>query len=107
MIKTVIRLQNNQIIEIEVSGHANSAEYGKDLVCAGVSTTCVGIANALVQRQFLEKEMGTLDVKDGYVHIKVNHSENDIQVVLETFVTIMETIEEAYSKYMKITKMEV
>ena len=107
MIQVVIKEKNQQILDIEVSGHANSAEHGKDLVCAGVSTACVGIANALVKNHFLKDQLGNLDIKKGYVHIEVLKSQKDIQVVLETFVTILETIEESYAKYMKITKMEV
>ena len=107
MIQVVIKEKNQQILDIEVSGHATSAEHGKDLVCAGVSTACVGIANALVKNHFLEDQLGNLEIQKGYVHIEVLTSQKDIQVVLETFVTILETIEESYTKYMKITKMEV
>ena len=102
MIQVIIKENNQQILEIQVSGHADSAKYGKDLVCAGVSTTCVGIANALVNNHFLDQGRGTIDVQEG-----LNQFDEVIQVVLETFVTILETIEESYSKYMKITKMEV
>ena len=45
MINVYIQQNNEQIIAIKVSGHADSAEYGKDLVCAGLTTVCVGIAN--------------------------------------------------------------
>lgn len=107
MIKVSIKEKQQQILEIEVSGHAESAEYGKDIVCAGVSSACVGIANALVKNHFLDNHLGELEVQEGFVFIKVNQSDSVVQVVLETFVTILETIEESYSKYMKITKMEV
>lgn len=107
MIQVVIKEKNQQILDIEVSGHANSAAHGKDLVCAGVSTTCVGIANALVKNRFLEDRLGNLEIQEGYVHIEVLKSQKEIQMVLETFVTILETVEESYAKYMKITKMEV
>ena len=59
MIKIKINKQNKQIVEVKVTGHANSAEYGKDLVCAGVSSICVGIANALVSKDFLNH--GSID----------------------------------------------
>lgn len=105
MIKVIIHKEKNQIKEIKVSGHADSAEYGKDLVCAGVSTTCIGIANALCQNGFLSR--GTIDLKNGFIDVKVNQLSERDQVVLETFETILMTIEESYSKYIKITKMEV
>ena len=106
MIKVIVRHKNKQIKEIKVSGHAKSAEYGRDLVCAGVSSAVVGIANALVKNNFLTDNMGTIDLKEGNLQIKVFNGNNNVQVVLETFVTILETIEDTYSKYIKITKME-
>ena len=90
MIKVIIKKNKQQIEEIKITGHANSAEYGKDLVCAGVSTASVGIANALVKKDFLKH--GTIDIREGFVHIKVNQSERDIQVVLETFEVILELL---------------
>ena len=105
MIKIIINKKNQQIVEVKVTGHANSAEYGKDLVCAGVSSICVGIANALVSKDFMN--YGSIDIKEGFVHIKVLKSTHDIQVVLETLEIMLDTIEESYTKYIKITKMEV
>lgn len=106
MIHVVIQRKEKFIININVSGHAQSAEYGKDLVCAGVSSACVGIANMLVKKQFVNG-LGTIDLKEGFVDIKVNQLNEDVQVVLETLETILETIEESYSDYIKIMKMEV
>lgn len=107
MIKAVIKKHNQSILQIKVSGHAQSAEYGKDLVCAGVSTACIGIANALVHYQFLSKNLGTIEIKDGFIDIKVHQDNDQIQVVLGTFELMLKTVEESYSKYMKIEKMEV
>ncbi|MCD7894218.1 MAG: ribosomal-processing cysteine protease Prp [Erysipelotrichaceae bacterium] len=105
MVNVKIVKEECNILEIEVSGHADSDEYGHDLVCAGVSTTCVGICNELVKCNFLE--YGSIDLQAGYCRIYVNQFEKLHQVVLETFETILETIEESYGEYLKIIKMEV
>ena len=47
MIKIVLTYKDNKIDALEIKGHANSAEYGKDLVCAAVSAISVGGLNAL------------------------------------------------------------
>ena len=107
MIEAVIKKHKQSIIQITVSGHAQSAEYGKDLVCAGVSTACIGIANALVHYQFLSQHLGTIELKEGLIDIKVHQDNEQIQVVLGTFEVMLKTVEESYSKYMKIEKMEV
>ncbi len=107
MIQVIIKEDNRKdIVYIQVKGHANSAEYGKDLVCAGVSTTCVGIANQLANMGFLNK-YGSIELEEGYFKVEVHESMHDIQVVLETFETIMKTIELSYPKYIKIMKTEV
>ena len=38
MIKVIITKKNDDIIKVECSGHAEFADYGKDIVCAGVSS---------------------------------------------------------------------
>ncbi len=107
MIQVVIKKDfNHNIHFIEVEGHAHSDVYGRDLVCAGVSTACIGIANQLANMGFLN-ENGTIEIKEGYFKVDVKMSSHDIQVVLETFETIMRTIETSYQKYIKIVKTEV
>lgn len=105
MIQVKIKRKDNKIINIRVSGHAKSDEYGKDLVCAGVSTACVGIANALVNYDFLQ--YGSITLNEGLCEIEVDRNSETFQIVLEVFVTILETIEESYHEYINIMKMEV
>ncbi|MCD7949032.1 MAG: ribosomal-processing cysteine protease Prp [Erysipelotrichaceae bacterium] len=105
MVNVKIVKEENNILEIEVSGHAGSAEYGFDLVCAGVSTACVGIANELDKRDFLD--CGSIELETGYCHIVVEQLNEIHQVVLETFETILKSIEESYKDYLKIMEMEV
>ena len=47
MIKVLVKQNNNQIVNLSITGHADSGEYGKDLVCAGVSTVGIGEMNML------------------------------------------------------------
>ena len=106
MIKVIIKQDNQEIVYVHVTGHANSNEHGKDLVCAGVSAICVGIANQLVNMGFMN-DLGTIQLSEGNFKIKVNQSSHDIQLVLETFETMMKTLEETYDQYIKIMKTEV
>ena len=52
MIKVTVKKKDNYIVDLKISGHANSDEYGKDLVCAGVSTASIGTLNMLVKKIF-------------------------------------------------------
>ena len=107
MIKVIIEKKDNSISKITISGHALSNEHGKDLVCAGVSASSVGVLNTLVSHGFLEKEMGTLEMKSGYINIVVFNSNDVIQTILETLSITLMTIEENNKKYIKISKVEV
>lgn len=41
MIKVQIKRNNKYITQIKIKGHAQFGEYGKDLVCAGVSAVAI------------------------------------------------------------------
>ena len=45
MIRVLIKEKQQQIIQITIKGHALSDEFGKDLICASVSTVITGIIN--------------------------------------------------------------
>lgn len=107
MINVLIKKKENQIINLKVTGHANSDEYGKDLVCAGVSTACIGVLNMLVKKDFLTNHLGKIEIDEGYINIVVDYSDDVCQVVLETLETTLETMVEDYGQFIKISKVEV
>lgn len=104
MIKVRITTHQGQVNAIEISGHANSNEYGKDLVCAGVSSVVTGVCNTLAHHDFLD--IGTIDFKEGYVSIASKHMTSEHQLILETLITTLENIEENYGTYIRIINQE-
>ena len=54
MIKATFKKSNGSFIEYEVTGHANYAEHGKDIVCAGVSTLFITITNQLLFKSYVK-----------------------------------------------------
>ena len=97
MIKVLVKQNNNQIVNLSITGHADSGEYGKDLVCAGVSTVGIGAMNMLAKKGFLAKGLGTIEINEGYINVVVNHTDEVCQVVLETLVVTLETMVESLS----------
>ena len=85
---------------LTVSGHANYDEYGKDIVCAGVSAVVTGGINAL------ETEIKNIEIinKENELGVKVINSNEKIQIILNTILIQLETIEYSYKKYIKIEK---
>ena len=47
MIKIEMVKVNNNLESVSINGHANSAEYGRDLVCAAVSVLSQGVINVI------------------------------------------------------------
>lgn len=107
MINVIVKKKQNHIINLKITGHAGSDVYGKDLVCAGVSTAGVGVLNMLSKKGFLDKCIGTIEIDEGYINIVVNQVDEVCQVVLETLEVTLDTMVENYGQFIKISKMEV
>ncbi len=99
-----VKVHGNPIHQITVKGHADSGEYGFDLVCAEISAICVGTMNAI---DTLYPDTCILEMESGYVNIKVQDSSEGLQTILKTFVIQMQTVEFTNKKYVKIEKDEV
>ncbi len=105
MIKITITKKNEFIKSVAVSGHANYADYGKDIVCAGVSSIIVGGINALTS--IFNKDMFKVEVKEGYAYVETYKLDNkDIQLILKTIVIQLKAVEESYSKFARIKELE-
>lgn len=100
MISVNVSFIGNDVLKLTVSGHANYDKYGKDIVCAGVSAIVTGGINAL------ESEVKNIEIinKENELGIKVINNNEKIQIILNTMLVQLETIENSYEKYIKIFK---
>lgn len=108
MIRIAIKQSAGIILDLHVSGHAQSGKSGHDLVCAGVSSVATGILNAC---SILAEDSCFLELQDSpkaMIHIQVkNQNDSTLQIILKTAVIQMETIKNRYTQYINITKQEV
>lgn len=101
MIKILITREANKFKSLEVKGHANSAPYGEDLVCAGVSAVLTGGFNSLQEHKNFE-----IELKEGYAYLRaLNNISSHDEVVIETIINSLLTIEESNSKFVKIQNL--
>lgn len=94
-----------RITSFTMSGHADFAKKGQDIVCAGASTVAFGTINAVEELTGItpvieKKESGFLSCTIPE-ELPAEASEK-IQLLLEGMVISLQTIELEYKKYMKI-----
>lgn len=101
MTKVIISRSNNLISNIEVKGHALSAQSGHDVVCAGISTVTTGICNALVELTTYDENQIT--IKNGLVVIPNISEDEKVQLICEVLIVQLKMIELSYPKYIEIS----
>ncbi len=104
MVKVKVNKKQNQITSIIISGHANYAQHGEDLVCAGVSSIAIGACNAL---DLLVHDCCLFEIDNGFIKIEVVDNNSQVQLLLESIIIQLSTMERSYKKFIRINKQEV
>lgn len=108
MIYAVVRKKNNNIVSILLRGHAESADEGLDMVCSAVSAVSITIANGITEVLKLKPE---IELEDGFLSIDVGGLTDDeifkSQVLMETMLLGIKSIENSFGSYIKVTVEEV
>ncbi|MBM7584834.1 uncharacterized protein YsxB (DUF464 family) [Bacillus pakistanensis] len=97
---------NGRITSFSMDGHANFAEHGQDIVCAGASAVSFGSINAIIALTGVEPEIEQTD--GGYLHCTFSEDlpkekDEQVQLLLKGMIVSLQTIERDYKKYIKIT----
>ena len=103
MIQVVITKSNKQIKCLEVKGHANSAPYGQDLICAAVSSIKLGLCNAIEEA----KLPCLIEIKKNRFLLQVEQASQKLQHILYTAEMQLKTIEESNNTFIQIKTLEV
>jgi uncharacterized protein YsxB (DUF464 family) len=85
---------------LTVTGHANYAEYGKDIVCAGISSIVQALIGWLEENYYKAKNI-TVNPKEGEVIISCEGGE-DIEAVFNMASIGLEQIADSYPSHMQI-----
>jgi len=100
MIRVLIKQNSQNISRIELSGHADYAEEGKDIVCAGVSACFLGALKAIKESQSVKY---SYEKGQGYVEATKDINPYD-SIVLDVLYRQLELIAKSYPKFVKINK---
>ncbi len=97
MIKVIYEVNDDRYLSIQVSGHADAGEYGKDLICASVSSIMFGFMNAL---DALNEEVEIKQLKNK-ITINNHSNSNKVQDYFELVMTQLKTIEVSYGDFIQ------
>ncbi|KRL04246.1 ribosomal-processing cysteine protease Prp [Liquorilactobacillus oeni] len=95
-----------QVSGFELAGHAGSGEYGKDIVCAGVSALAISTVNGLQKLAKAELEIHTDEKAGGYMKVKSAGKDDETEAAVLLFANFKLGIKEialSYPKYIKIS----
>ena len=95
MIKVDLIYQGDQLVGLEMKGHANTASYGNDLLCAAISAIITGGFNA-----FDDEDIKEITLDEGYAKVIISSDKG--QIILNTIIVQLKTMEDAYPKNIKI-----
>lgn len=86
--------------EITIKGHAGYEEFGKDIVCAAVSSIVITSVNAC-----LRIDSNSIKYKeDDGVFINVLKHNEVIDKLIENLIDLLENLEKQYPKYIEIRR---
>ena len=96
MIKVIV--EENKI---EVSGHANYDEYGKDIVCASVSSIVITTINGIID---IDEDSIYYEDKDNKILIEIKKDNETVKKLINNMVFMLESLEKDYPKNIKILR---
>ncbi len=101
MIKVEISNKDGKMHKINIIGHADYADYGKDIVCAGASTIVTTTVNAIMT--FDKKYVSYEQKKDNFEIVILDHNEI-VDNLINNMMNMLEELENDYPKNIKIRK---
>ncbi len=103
MTNIIFNRKNEKIVRYKISGHTGKAEFGKDILCAAISSIA---QSALVGiTEVLNIEPKVLKVEDGLLEFELNEKDYDnasVQLLLETCLKSLKEIVKNEKKFVKL-----
>lgn len=87
--------------EILIQGHANYEDFGKDIVCASVTSIATTTINAIVR---IDSKAITYEAKDGFIKINVLTNNDLIDTLILNMIELFKELEKDYRKNIKINE---
>lgn len=108
MIKgTFKRNDSGRIVSFQLTGHAESGEYGHDLVCAAVSALSISTVNGIDALAGVTPLVDANETEGGYLYVEVasqltQEQMNIEQILLENLLLGLQAVEEEHEQYIQV-----
>ena len=108
MITVTVFNKKNEIVGVQLEGHAEYGRRGRDIVCSAVSIFYINLVNSLESFSNDEKELnGSKKINFQNVILK-NMPSKEAELLFQSFMLGITTIEQEYGKkYIIILNQEV
>lgn len=93
-----VEISNNKI---EIKGHANFDEYGKDIVCASVSSIVITTINAIIE---IDPESIYYEDINNKIVINKLKDDNVTNKLINNMIELLVELEKNYSDNIKIIR---
>ena len=103
MIKVEIKKQEGKIKEVLLKGHAMYDDYGKDIVCAGVSSIFITTVNAILK--FDQNSIKVIEEKNK-VTLRVLKESKENEKLIGNMLELLQELSQNYPKNITIREDE-
>ena len=93
-----VETENNKI---EIKGHANYDDYGKDIVCASVSSIVITTINAIIE---FDPESIYYEDLNNRILIKKLKDDDITNKLINNMIELLEELEKSYKDNIKIIR---
>ena len=109
MTNVTVSYKDNSIVSLEADGHTGFADHGEDIVCAAISVLMQTAVNSLEAVAGIKSFILETDETSGYMYIELPANVDETiaskaDVVLNTVLTGLQGVAQAYPKYMRLLK---
>ena len=99
MIKVKINKENNIINNITIKGHSLYDDYGKDIVCASVSSIVITTVNGILN---IYGNSLSYEENNGYLSINILIHNDIIDKLINNMIDLLKSLEKDYKNNIKI-----
>ena len=104
MIKANFFRSNGFFTSFSISGHAGYADFGEDIVCAGVTSAVMTVLNGITE---VAKINASVDVLENEIVLNLAERSKTGEVLLSSLKLQLEVLSEDYPDTINITVTEV